>query len=331
MDGLGFPAAPAWPGLTFRPFRGPSDLPAMAAVHAGRARRDEVDPLSTCEALPTPEELGRSLPPRSDPQQNVLLAEAGGRVVGYANIVWWTEADGTRLYLHEAPVLPDWRGRGLGRALLRWAEGRIRALAAGHPASGPAVFGANASTTEREAAALLSAEGYREAFRVVEFGLDDLRVLPAAAVPEGFRIRPVTPEQYRPVYQLMWEVAGADHTDSSPAGVPSEDDYRRFAAAADPTGWRAAWHGGDVAGAALCRLTRGRGEVDELFVGAPFRRRGVGRALLIEGLRALRDQGARAARLHTGAVSRHRAWHLYESVGFRRLKEHVRYHKPVHA
>ncbi|WP_435879325.1 N-acetyltransferase family protein [Streptomyces mutabilis] len=59
------------------------------------------------------------------------------------------------------------------------------------------------------------------------------------------------------------------------------------------------------------------------------RRLGRGRTLLLEGLRCLREHGARTARLYTGTANPHRSYDLYESVGFRRQNEYVRYRKSI--
>lgn len=66
-----------------------------------------------------------------------------------------------------------------------------------------------------------------------------------------------------------------------------------------------------------------------LSVRTDQRRLGIGRALLLDGLRSLRGQGATTARLYTGAANPHRSFDLYESVEFRRQNEYVRYRKPL--
>ncbi|GGT46599.1 GNAT family N-acetyltransferase [Streptomyces purpureus] len=87
-----------------------------------------------------------------------------------------------------------------------------------------------------------------------------------------------------------------------------------------------------MAGVALCSIRRQDptiGEVEELGVRAESRRLGLGRALLLEGLRCLREHGAETARLYTGTANPYRSYDLYESVGFRRQNEYVRYRKPI--
>ena len=51
--------------------------------------------------------------------------------------------------------------------------------------------------------------------------------------------------------------------------------------------------------------------------------------MLNDGLRCLKAHGATKARLYTGTQNPNRSYELYESVGFRRLNEYVRYRKPV--
>jgi hypothetical protein len=47
------PDTPAVAGLSFRNPFGEQDAEALVAVHAGRAERDAVDPLSSLESFPT--------------------------------------------------------------------------------------------------------------------------------------------------------------------------------------------------------------------------------------------------------------------------------------
>ncbi len=62
---------------------------------------------------------------------------------------------------------------------------------------------------------------------------------------------------------------------------------------------------------------------------ARARRRGLGRAVLLDGLRRLREHGAARVRLNTGSANPHRSYALYNSVGFHQYDESVRYRKPA--
>jgi ribosomal protein S18 acetylase RimI-like enzyme len=59
------------------------------------------------------------------------LARDGDRIVGSLNLaesdeVIWPDDDGRALYVHRLVVGRDAHGRGVGVAMLRWAEGRVR-------------------------------------------------------------------------------------------------------------------------------------------------------------------------------------------------------------
>ncbi|MFF8746976.1 GNAT family N-acetyltransferase [Streptomyces californicus] len=313
-------------GYVLRPCRGHEDHGAMAAVRLGCAERDRIDARSVVEGLPTAAEIAEASAELDDPSGKQALVEHEGGVVGYSTIRRWQERDGTWLYLHRGYLLPRHRGRGVGSALLDRAESRIRRLVRQHGTARTAVIGANAMASEQEATALLLDAGYRRVFSLVELELADLRQLPGGRpLPAGVRVGAVDPSGYRAAWGTVVDsYAGAAFTERWP--------FERFLATADPTCWRAAWDREDMAGVALCSVHRRDatvGEVEELSVRKESRRLGLGRALLLDGLRCLREHGAETARLYTGTANPHRPYDLYESVGFRRRNEHVRYRKPI--
>ncbi|GAA1331166.1 hypothetical protein GCM10009647_071060 [Streptomyces sanglieri] len=314
------------PGYAFRPYHGHGDHGAMAAVRLGCAQWDRIDARSIVEGIPTAAELAEGSAKLDDPSENQVLVEYGSGVVGYSTIRWWQERDGTWLYLHRGYLLPEHRGRGVGSTMLDWAESRIRRLVQQHGTTPTAVFGANALASEQDATALLLEKGYRRVFSLVELELPDLRKLPdAKPLPAGIRVGSVEPSSYRAV----WKTVVDSYAD---AAFTERWTFESFLATAEPTCWRAAWEGDRVAAVALCSIRRHDptlGEVEELSVRAESRRRGLGRALLLDGLRCLREHGAETARLYTGTANPYRSFDLYESVGFRRQNEHVRYRKPV--
>jgi ribosomal protein S18 acetylase RimI-like enzyme len=117
--------------------------------------------------------------------------------------------------------------------------------------------------------------------------------------------------------------------------APSDEEYQEFlveyvrAPDFDPTLWRVAWDGEEVAGLVLCALRDGVGEVAQVAVRRSWRRRGIARALLLRGLGALRRHDARQIRLYTDAENGQGAKILHESAGFVTLNEHRLYRKPL--
>lgn len=314
-------------GFGFRPYRGDEDHDAMAAVRLGCAERDGVDAHSVVEGLPTAAEIAGASARLEEPSENRILVERGGSVVGYATIRWWRERDGTWLYLHRGHLLPEHRHQGVDSAMLSWAEERISRLVARHGTARTAVIGAHAAASEEDATALLLAAGCRRVFSPVELELRDLRRLPEGGgePPAGIRTGPIGAGHHR----AAWRTVVDSYADN---GFTREWPFHHFLGAADPACWRAAWDGRDTVGVALCSVRRHHravGEVEELSVRADRRRPGIGRALPLDGLRSLREQGATTARLSTGTANPHRSYDLYESVGFRRQNEYVRYRKPL--
>lgn len=319
--------APALPGLRFRHVVA-EDAPALFAVHARCADHDQIDRLSSIEYAPTQNDLAQQLTTvfQQGHAPNWLIAQVNEDVIGYCRINWWREVDGIWLYLTIGWVVPSWRGKGLGAAMLHWAEERIRQLAAEHPNEGKWEFGSNASSTERETTSLLLGVGYRVVYTVLDMELSDFSLVPEPKLPEGLELRPLTPEHYRAVWDSI-----QDSYDKGRYGEESTEDHFRayfHNPAHEPALWQVAWAGEEVVGQVLCKIENGRGEVYEVSVRPAWRRRGLARGLLAYGLRALQQRGVEAVRLHTVSEFPTQAKNLYGSVGFHVRKEFPRYRKP---
>lgn len=110
-------------------------LDADLALAAHRAGILEVldsyasDPIGGGKPL-APDVRERLLPAlQAHPTTLVLLAFDGARAVGVAVCFFGLSTFAARplLNVHDLAVLPEWRGRGVGRALLERAEARARA------------------------------------------------------------------------------------------------------------------------------------------------------------------------------------------------------------
>jgi predicted N-acetyltransferase YhbS len=65
----------------------------------------------------------------SDLQTKLVLAEVDGEVIGYGRVWWEQTATGQRRYGQQGLVAPEWRHKGIGRALLRWLQAQDAARA----------------------------------------------------------------------------------------------------------------------------------------------------------------------------------------------------------
>jgi ribosomal protein S18 acetylase RimI-like enzyme len=322
-----------FPGLSFRHIRGEDDAAALCTVRSGCVERDQVDLLSTLEGVPTLEQARAALAGATERGENDqwLLAQVGERVIGYSRFTSWREGDGMWVYLALGWVLPQWRGKGIGTSMLHWMEGRVRRHAAEHHAGEPCEFAANASCTEPEATALLLHKGYYVGYTALEMGLDaSVSLASPPELPSGIALRPARPDHCAAIAASIGEAYVHEY-----AGGRFSDDYDAAAYAADlaqpPNDaalWQVAWDGDEVAGQVLPVVRGGRAEIFEVSVRPAWRRRGLGRALLVRALHDLRARGVSVIRLHTVAEFPTCAWRLYESVGFRVLKRFLRYRKP---
>jgi ribosomal protein S18 acetylase RimI-like enzyme len=331
-DQILLPDMPAIDGLCFRSPYGEQDAEALAALQAGCAAPEAVDLLSTLEIIPTGEEMRTALVKAAAAQQldRRLVAEVNGQVVGSAIIESWHEEDGRWVYQVYGWVLPEWRGRGIGTAMLHWGEHKARQLAPVEHPGEPLELAGKASRTDLEAAILLLHEGYTFGYTELEMALDPSAPLPESPLPPGLDVRPALRVHIR----LIAESIAESYRSEFP-GDRFRDTRVEIAGQAewysslvhDRSLWQVAWDGDQVAGQVLPMMERGHVVIDEVSVRPTWRRRGLARALLTRALRDLRSRGLTAIRLITTAEFPTRARDLYTSLGFHVVKEFPHYRK----
>jgi mycothiol synthase len=321
---------PAVPGLRFRRFGGESDYPGMVAANMAARIAAGVEEAVTVEGMTN----DYAHLTNSDRDRDVAIVEIEDRIVGYVRVEWLDQTDGSRSYDSICLLEPEARGRGIGRTMLRWAEDRIRGIAASHESDGPRWIGTESWDADERARRLLASAGYepvRTFFDMVRPSLDDI---PAAILPEGFSIRPIGRADLRAV----WEADAKAFRDHWGGVDESEDAFQRFAndPRLDPSLHVVAFAGDEVAGAVLNLIDeaenemfgRRRGLLDSVFVRRPYRRRGLARVLILESLRLLRERGMTSAWLGVDADNANAALHLYTSCGFVSERSMTAYRKP---
>jgi mycothiol synthase len=326
------PNAPAIDGLAFRRFQGAADYAPMVAVHESSREWGQVDPLSSRESIPTVESLAATFADVPPGTPDILIAEIAEQVIGYNHTLWrWTEVTSTRVYLHLGHLLPQWRGKGIGQTMFHWAQTRIREIAANEQTAGPKMLATNASSTEKEATALIKANDYAEVRRLSDMKLGPLPSLAPSTLPARVTRRPVHPDHYRTIYQALKDA----YSDTWISTAESEADYQEFlteeiqVSGFDPALCQVAWADDQVVGLVWCHIRKGVGVIAEVAVRKAWKRRGIARTLMVDGLEALRAKGMTQVRLFTDAANEQGARSLYESLGFREVKQHILYRKPL--
>ncbi len=316
-------------GLTFRGFRGEVDYPAMVTILDGSDIFDQIKQVNLVEDI----QRSYSHLTNCDPFTDMLFAEIDGEPIAYCRVFWRQQPDNDRIYWHFGTLLPDWRRKGIGRAMLRWCEQRLTEIASDHPRHGKRhlqTFGAEKQIGKEE---LCLSEGYQPIRYEFEMARTLLGDLPEAPMPADLELRPVLDEHIRPIWDASYE-AFQDHWGYVP---PTEESYKdwREGRCFNPEHWKVAWDGDQVAGmvcnyiddAENAKFDRLRGYTEDISVRRPWRRRGLARALIAESFRYLRGQGMEEAALEVDTQNLSGALRLYESMGFEQLTGWTDYRK----
>ena len=249
-----------------------------------------------------------------DTEHDAWLVDLGGRLAGVGHLSRRSEGR----YFGDGYVHPELTGRGVGTQLLGLFADRVRERT---PAGGTArLLGAHLVGDTR-APELFSGCGYayvRSSFRMTRDLSGDV---PEPAWPEGIELRPLDLERDGRRVHAVVEEAFADewgHTER-----PYEEWRVRVfdAPGFDPARVPVAWAGDEIAGLSLNYDKRmgDWGWIGSIGVRKPWRRRGLGIALLYESFRRFHETGETVAALGVDAENPTGAVRLYERAGMRVL------------
>ena len=325
------PEAPPIAGLVFRRLRLPDDLQAVVDVMNSANAADGIEDRSDVEGL-----ANWFAHAPYDPLTDAILAEVDGQAVAYGRVQAEDDNDGGRDYGTWGAVHPDWRRRGLGRAVLEANLRRLREIAAAETLAPGTERRFETWCDERQvgALALLESTGFTPArwfFEMLRPTLDDIAEFP---LPEGIEFRPMLPEHYRAVWAAAVE-AFADHW----GGMDTSDDaFQRYFGGPgfEPDLWRVAWADDEVAGSVTNIVMRElnaqtglrRGVLAGVSVRRPWRGRGLARALVAQSLVALRERGMTDAVLGVDADNPTGAVGVYEANGFVVHQREIAFRRP---
>jgi mycothiol synthase len=219
-------------------------------------------------------------------------------------------------------VVPGFWGRGLGTATLERLEGRARELGASR-------LNHDAYAENARGRALLERAGYRFArhYYTMEIDLDDPPLEPLW--PPGLRVATFSAEDAVAFHATLTE-AFADEWHFVPMSFERWKALRLDHPETDTSLWFLVRDGDQVAAAVRVDAERaGAGWIGAIGVRKPWRRRGIGRALLLHAFGELHRRGLRRARLGVDSQNATGATRLYERVGMHVVHEEVLYEKEL--
>lgn len=239
-----------------------------------------------------------------DLERDVRVVRDGDRILGYGTL----RAHG-ELWRAEGYVHPGALGRGVGTLLASGLEGLAASRGARKVQS--SVFEADAA-----ARALLSSLGYRAVRVFREMRIELEAPPPAPAWPGGLRVDAFDPERDARAFHAAQQEAFADVWHFVPHDFESWSKRNLVSERFDPALWCVVRAGdGIAAGAVSAGDTFGGGFVHLLFTRRPWRRQGVGAALLADAFGRFWERGERSVGIGVDAASDTGAFRLYERAG----------------
>jgi mycothiol synthase len=258
------------------------------------------------------------------PNLAMFLAERDGRPLGYADVN--REASGEHVAI-DIRVHPESRGSGVAEALLAAAEDWARE----HAEPG-ALARAWVPERDSETQELLGRRGYKIIRHSLNMEIELTEQPEFPEWPSGVAVRTFDrARDEEAVYECLEETF-SDHWDHRPTPI---EEWRAFAfdERHDPTLWWLADENRQLAGVCLNAWhfsgDPGFGWVGSLGVRRPWRRRGLGLALLLHSFLDFKRRGATRVGLGVDAENLTGAVRLYERAGMRPVRRYDTYERKL--
>jgi mycothiol synthase len=326
--------SPPIDGLKFQQYSGTADLPKILAIVEACIDRDKIERVLTLADLT---DYYTRLE-NCNPLQDLIFAEINGQAIGFIRGYWWEDLDLGLQYTHAGLVVPNWRDRGIGTAMLDWVEQRLRAIAATHSPALAKHFQAKAFEFQLDNIRLLDRSGYTPVRYFEQLVRPNLADIPNFNLPAGLSVRAAVPEHYR----AIWTVVEETIRDCWGCSSFTEASYQNWLADTShfqPHLWQIAWEDAtnEIVGHVLTfidtaendRNQRQRGYTECIGVRRAWRKQGVARALIARSLQAQQAAGMTESALGVDSDNPSGAHKLYVQCGFQFVKRQIIFSKPI--
>jgi mycothiol synthase len=249
-----------------------------------------------------------------------------GRIVGFEE---FNHRHAHAYFNGDGYVHPEFRGLGIGTSLLSMVTERASKEM---DLAGPdlRVYIRNGmSGADKSAREIHESEGYKliRYHWMMEINLTKAPMVPS--FPAEIELRPFNRDRQDYLIFQAEDEAFRDHWGYTPGNFNNWKLRKLEREEFDPSLWHIAWDGDQIAGYAQTRYRNDIGWVGNLGVRQPWRRHGLGEALLLHSFNEFYKRGMTRIGLGVDASNPTGATRLYQKVGMRVAVEDVIYEKEL--
>jgi len=229
-------------------------------------------------------------------------------------------------------VHPDYRGLEIEKCLLRLIESRMQQHIPEAPPHARVTLALRVGHNNQGDAALLQQEGYEHIRSFYDMAIDLKETPQPPEWPAGLTVRTMRPGEERVVFALI-EEAFSDHWGHLPGKYEEWEHWLIKRESFDPSIWFLVFDGDKLAAGALCiyEPSQETGWVGQLAVRRPWRRTGLGMALLRQSYGEFYRRGVYKVMLGVDAQNLTGALRLYERAGMHVAVQTDSYQKELRA
>lgn len=256
-----------------------------------------------------------------------MVFAPGDQLVGYADV---QQRQHVHIYTF-VRVLPEFAGKGIEEYLLNLVEERAQRLMSQAQSDARVTLLTWESSVNIIAQQVLLQAGFQEVRRFWRMEIEMSQAPIAPTLPDQVAVRTFKPGQDdRAVFAAIDE-AFQDHWGHIGGGYEEWKHWTMERENFDPSLWFLAFDGGEIAGASLCTYQMDDGWVDTLAVRRPWRRKGLGMALLLHSFGEFYQRGTFKVGLGVDSQNLTGATRLYERAGMHVARTYISFEKELRA
>ncbi len=273
-----------------------------------------------------------------------VIEDEEGQIVGYAYV-----ADKENSFIFEVGggVHPSHCNNGVGSILINWAQEESQRLSQNAPAGVRCVLQVNIFESEQETINLFEEKGFEKVREWAHYEIHFKQAPTAPALSYGLTIREfdLDGDEDWDLITTVQDAAFTDHWGAyalQPVETPESEEEKNDNEAPQDFSFSnlqgycfIAFIGDETAGGILCngKLVefQNTGRVGSVFSNPKFRRRGVGKALMLSAFNAFYKNGIRRVILDTDSQSFSDSSKFYTSLGMSIYRQEFLYEKEIRA